>query len=151
MQENFLLSLPLIIQTAAMNPKLLKWCAPSFLSTQKARCTFFTQLFGPFPRCRLYHITPSQNFRLSSPTVSDCHNQSRFQRNSNNFTYPFQVFTKAITAQYKFSSLSTWDRENTDYEEPFKFYCSVNEVRDNTYHSESKTPFAHLSPTSNVS
>lgn len=147
LQENFLLNLTLNIQTAAMNPKLLKWCAPIFLSSQKARCTSFTQLFDEFPRCRLYQITPSQNFRLNNPSVPDCHKKFWFWRNSSNFTYPLQLFTKEITVQYKFASLSTWDGDNTECEKPLKLYWSLNEVQENTYHSESKTlysPFSHF-------
>lgn len=115
----------------------MKWCAPHFLST------YFTQVFETFPTHWHCKITPSQNFRLSSPPLADCHNQFWFQINYSNFTYPLQLFTKAINVHYKFSSLG---KDITEYKEHFKLW-STNEVQGNTSVRKQNTlcsPFSHF-------
>lgn len=136
-QNILVASLHLSVQTAAVNPKLMKWCAPHFLST------YFTQVFETFPTHWHCKITPSQNFRLSSPPLADCHNQFWFQINYSNFTYPLKLFTKAINVHYKFSSLG---KDITEYKEHFKLW-SINEVQGNTSVRKQNTlcsPFSHF-------
>lgn len=72
-------SLHLSVQTAAVNPKLMKLCALHFLNTLS------TQLFEIFPTYWHCKIIPSQNFRLSSPILMGHHNQFWFQINCSNF------------------------------------------------------------------